>query len=171
VWYTKRRIKAVDTIFISRNSSLEEAHTVFNERKRLREIREALLTQAYKDARRENRARSASERMTRLNADPAFAAARSERMTRLHKDPAFAADRDKRLSRLNADPAFAADRDKRSSERMIRLHKDPAFAADRDKRSSERMIRLNAQRSSQQRRESALKAWETRRRHTAPKPD
>lgn len=99
------------------------------QREELTTIREGLLTHAYKEARRENKARSAREQITRLNADPDFAAAR----------------------------------DKRASERMTRLHKDPVFAAARN----EQITRLNAKLSPVQRRNNALKASETRRRHKA----
>jgi len=70
---------------------------------------------------------------------------RSERMTRLHADPEFAARHaaaaSKHITRLNADPEFAARNAAAASETMKRLHTDPEFVTKQAAAASECMKR------------------------------
>jgi hypothetical protein len=58
---------------------------------------------------------------------------RVERMTRMNADPVFAAKRDavssERMKRLRADPVFTANQAVAARERMTRINADPALAA------------------------------------------
>ena len=104
------------------------------------------------------------EKMKKLNADPEFAAAHAkrsrEKMKKLHADPAFAAAHAERMKKLNADPAFAAAH----AERMKKLHADPDFAAAHKERGSKRMKKLHADPEFIKRRKEGIKAyWERKR--------
>jgi hypothetical protein len=90
--------------------------------------------------------------MTRQWEDPEFRAKASENMTRLHADPAFAARHaarsSKRMTRLNADPNFRVKvveaARQTGSETMTRLNADPEFKAANSERTKQRWAEYRA---------------------------